>query len=250
MRIPRGVKHRLLWVFADPGVKRRIFLVLVAFGLGASLSWYYYSDVMAFLLLPAGGQLSPNRRPIFTAPADMFTVKLQLALRAGIVVAFPVLVYQTFRFLNPLLNKQQRWFIAIFLPASFVCYLLGAAFAYFVILPTGLQYLLSFGADVADPMIRITDYMALVYTMLFWLGIIFELPPAMFLLAKFRLVSHQQFKKFRRYLPLTAFFLGAVITPTSDIVNWTRVTVPIIVLFEAGMFLAWLARPKQRRQSA
>lgn len=244
----RGARKGFLWAFVDPGVKRRIFLVLVAFGLGASLSWYYYPDVMAFLLAPAGGKLSATGRPVFTAPADMFGVKVQLAVRAGIVIALPVLAYQVARFFSPLLNAKQNRFIALFLPAGFVSYLIGAAFAYFVLLPAGLKYLLSFSTGVADPMIRITDYMTLVYTMLFWLGLVFELPLAMFLLAKLRLVSHQRFKKLRRYVPAAAFFLAAIITPTSDMVNWALVAVPIILLFEAGVLLAWLARPRERKK--
>lgn len=242
----REVKRRLLWIFVDPGAKRRIFIVLVAFGLGASLSWYYHQKVMAFLLLPAAGHLSATGRPVFTAPADMFGVKVQLAVRSGIVVAFPVLAYHIARFVSPLLNTKQNRFIALFLPAGFMSYLIGASFAYFILLPTGLKYLLGFSAGVADPMIRITDYLALVYAMLFWLGIVFELPIAMFLLARFRIVSHQRFRKLRRYVPAAAFFLGAVITPTSDLINWALVTVPILLLFEVGAFLAWLARPKQR----
>ena len=240
----RGVKKRLLWIVVDPGVKRRVFLVFVAFGLGSSLAWHFFSDIMALLMVPAGGQLSPTGRPIFTSPTDMFGVKVEMAMRAGIVVALPVLVYHVARLFSPLLNKQQLRFIALFLPATFACYIIGAAFAYFVLLPAGLGFLLSYGTDVADPMIRITDYMDLVYTMIVWLGIVFELPLAMFLLAKMRIVEYQRFKALRRFVPATAFIFGALITPTMDIINSTLVAVPLILLYEAGVFLAWLARPR------
>ena len=203
LRHLRGVKGRLLWV-------------VVAFGLGASLTWYFRTTVIGWLLLPAHGQLSASGRPIFTNPTEMFGLVIGLAIKGGFVVAAPVLVYQLFMFLRPLLSKRQGRFVAIFLSAVFVCFLIGSAFAYFVMLPTGLRFLLQFGTDVADPMIRLTEYIDLTLTMLLWLGVVFELPLAMFLLAKMRIVSYQRIKSFRRYVPLTAFILGAIITPTFE----------------------------------
>ena len=232
----RGVRGRLLWVF-------------LAFGVGSSLTWYYRKIVIGWLLLPGGGQLSATGRPIFTNPTDMFSVSIHLMMLGGVVVAFPVLVYHVFRFLRPLLNKQQGRFVAIFLPAGFVFFLAGTAFAYFVVLPTGLRFLLQFDLDIADPFIRITEYMDLALALLFWLGVVFELPLALFLLVKLRVVEYQRVKSFSRYVPFAAFILSAIITPTMDIVNQTLVAVPLILLYIVGTFLAWLARPKQRKPS-
>ena len=241
-----GVRPRLAAIQRHfRGVKRRLLWVLVAFGVGSSLTWYFRTPILLWLLLPAGGQLSATGRPVFIAPTEMFSLVIGLAIKGGVVVAFPMLVYQLFQFLRPLLSKKQGRFVAIFLPAGFVCFLGGASFAYFVLLPTGLQFLLQFGTDIADPMIRITDYMDLALAMLFWLGVVFELPLAMFLLVKMRVVSYQSIKSFRRYVPLTALFFGAILTPSFDPVTSMLVTVPIIVLFEAGEVLAWMVRQKQ-----
>ena len=220
--------------------------MLACWGLGASLTWWFRKTVILWLLAPAQGQLSETGQPIFTGPTEMFTITLRLTVVGGIVVALPVLAYHIARFLSPILNRRQRRFVAIFLPAAFVCYLAGAAFAYFVLLPTGLGFLLRFGTDIAIPMIRISEYMDLALAMLFWLGVVFELPLAMFLLAKLRIVSYQRWKKLRRYVPLAAWTLGMVLTPTVDLLNQTLVAVPIIILYETGLFLSWLARPRLR----
>jgi sec-independent protein translocase protein TatC len=194
------------------------------------------------LFAPAGEALSPlGGLPIFTGPTEMFAATIHLAMMGGIIAAFPVLTLSVYQLLSPLLNRRQRRFAVIFLPAIFMCFLGGGAFAYFVMLPTGFKFLLHFGDGIAVPVIRITEYMSLVTAMIFWLGVIFELPLAMFLLAKLRIVSHRGFRKFRRYVPAAAFVLSALITPTFDIINSTMVAVPIIVLFEVGLFLAWLA---------
>ena len=226
-------------------VRRRIACVLLAFGIGASLTWHFQAEIIRWLLAPAGDNLSPTGLPVFLAPTEMFSLAVGLAMKGGMIAAAPVLVYNVARFLRPILSKQQKKFIAIFLPAGFLCYLGGTAFAYYVILPTGLGFLLAFGTDVATPMIRITEYMTLAMAMLFWLGVVFELPLAMFLLAKLRIVTYEKFKRIRRYVPAMAFILSAIITPTFDIVNQTLVAVPIILLYEAGVFLAWMAGRKR-----
>ena len=169
-------------------------------------------------------------------------------MKGGLFAAFPVAVYHAYRLLRPILSKKVRRFLGIFIPAGFVCYLCGVAFAYFVLLPTGLKFLLQFGTEVATPMVRITEYMSLAIAMIFWLGVVFELPLAMLLLAKLRIVSHKRFQKLRRYVPLAAFVLGAIITPTMDMVNQTLVAVPLILLYEVGVFLAWLVRPRPQKE--
>ena len=226
------------------GVKKRLLWILLAFGVGASLTWYFRVEVMLVLLAPGGGSLSQIGPPIFTSPTEMLSLAIRLAVIGGIVAASPVLVFHVARFLSPLLNRKQNRLLAILLPSVFVCYLAGTAFAYFVLLPIGLRFLLQFGTDVAVPMIRITEYMSLAVAMLFWLGVVFELPLVMLVLTKLRVVSYKRFKYLRRYVPATAFILSAIITPTFDIVNQTLVAVPMIVLYEVGLFLSWLAREK------
>ena len=232
-RFGRKVKFRLLWVF-------------VAFGIGAGSTWYFREAVFALLFAPAGGHLSPHGGlPIFTSPTEILSANLRLSIMGGAAAALPVLTFSVFQLLSPLLNRQQRRFVILFVPALFVCFLGGAAFAYFVMLPTGLRFLLQFGEGVAVPVIKITEYMALVTALIFWLGIIFELPLAMFLLAKLGAVSHRRFRQFRKYVPVAALILGAIVTPTFDMVNQLMVAVPIWVLYEVGLVGAWLARPRE-----
>ena len=228
------------------GVRRRLLLVFIAGGVGFGLTLYFRTAVIHWLLAPAHGRLSLTGQPVFTGPTEMLSLTIHLAIAGGVVAALPVLVYHVARFCSPWMNKQQRRFVAIFLPAGFVCFLAGSAFAYFVLLPTGLGYLLQFGTDVAVPMIRISEYMDLALAMLFWLGVVFELPLGMFLAAKLRIVGYQRFKRLRRYVPMAAFFFSAIITPSFDAVNSTLVAVPLILLYEVGVFLAWVARPKQK----
>ena len=229
----KGVKWRLLWIF-------------VALGIGASLTFYYRREIFRLLLAPADGQLSLSGMPVFISPTEMFSVTIDLVVKGGLVLVVPMTVFQLYRFASPMLGRTPRRLIRTYLTMGAALYVGGTAFAYFILLPTGLRFLLSFGTDIATPMVRISEYLKLVLAMIFWLGVVFELPLVMMLLAHIRLVSHKQFKKFRRYVPLAAFILGAVITPTVDFVNQTMVAVPLILLYEVGVLLAWLVRPRQK----
>ena len=230
------------------GVRRRLLPVFFFFGVGASLSWYFIIPIFGFLLAPAGGRLSPDGKPIFTSPTDMLVLQVGVSIKGGLIAAVPMLLYQAYNFLRPLLGVKVKHFIWWFLPLGALCYIGGTAFAYFVVLPTGLQYLLQFGTGVATPMIRITEYMSLVTALVFWMGVVFELPLAMMLLAKLGIVDYRGFQRFRRYVPPAAFTLGVIITPTVDPLNATLVAVPLIILYEAGIILSWLVRPRQRKQ--
>jgi len=227
-------------------IRIRLFWVLLAFGTGAGSSWYYKETIFALLLAPAGGNLSPfDGLPIFTSPVSMMSATIQLAMRGGFIAALPVLLVSIYTLLSPLVAPQQRRFLSIFLPATVVCFLCGIAFAYFVMLPTGLRFLLNFGTDIAVPVIVLDEYISLLTAMMLWLGVVFEIPVVMFLFSKLRIVSYLRFSKLRKYVPVSAFVLSAILTPTFDIVNQSLLALPMIFLYEVGLFVSWLAWPEE-----
>ena len=227
-------------------IRVRLFWILLTFGAGAGGTWYYKEAVFNLLLAPAGDNLSPfDVQPIFTSPTAMMGVTIQLAIRGGVIAALPVLVVSVYTLFSSLVPPQQRRFLVIFLPATVLSFLLGAAFAYWVLLPTGLRFLLNFGDGVAVPVIVLSEYIDLLTSMILWLGVVFELPIAMFLLAKMRIVSYLKFRGLRKYVPVAAFILSAIITPTFDVVNQTLLAVPMILLYEVGLFLSWLANTEE-----
>ena len=104
----------------------------------------------------------------------MFSLTFDMVLKGGAVAAFPVLVYNLYALLlRPFLDAQRRRTVLLFFGLITLFYFSGTAFAYFVMLPTGLGFLLQFGTDIATPMIEITKYMELMLAMLFWTGLVF-----------------------------------------------------------------------------
>lgn len=217
--------------------------MFVALGVGGVSTWVLRDHIILWLLAPAQGKLSETGLPIFTGPTEMFWIVLRLSVIVGVLTGLLVLVGHAAWLIWPVLPRRHRRFVALFLPAGLGLYLAGAAFAYLVLLPIGLGFLLTFGADLATPAIRIAEYMELALAMLLWMGVIFELPLAMLLLAKLKIVGYKRFRKLRIYVPTAALILGMIITPP-DLVTQFLVAVPMILLFETGMLLSWLARPR------
>lgn len=227
-------------------IRRRLLLVFVTFGIGAASTWYWQQEIFDFLLVPSGGLLSPfDGAPVFTGPTAMMSATIQLAVRGGAIVSLPVLVISVYTLIRPLVPNATHRFVVLFVPATLLCFLAGGSFAYFVMLPAGLGFLLNFGGGVAQQLITINEYLDLLMSMMFWLGMVFELPVAMYLLAKTNVISYKKMKNLRKFVPVTAFILSAIITPTFDMFNQTLVAVPIILLYEVGLFWAWVAHPER-----
>jgi len=108
-----------------------------------------------------------------------------------------------------------------------------------------MRFLLTFNTDIASPFISIGDYVNLMVNLLFWLGIVFETPVVMFMLAKLRIVTYKTFVRGRKLAVILAFILGAMITPTFDPINQSLVAIPIVMLYEIGILLARFARRRE-----
>jgi len=220
----------------------RVLICVLTVFIGAGVSLMFFRRLIALLLVPAQEHLSVTGTPVFTDVTELIGVTVKVVLLGGLVLGLPMLLYQGIMFVAPGLTRTERRWVLGLIPGAFVCFLAGIAFAYYVLLPPILNFLLTFGQDIATPMIRIGNYTNVVVTLIFWMGIIFETPLVMFVLAKVGIVTSANFAKGRRFAILAAFILGAVITPTFDPLNQTLVAAPLIVLYEVGVWLSKLAR--------
>jgi sec-independent protein translocase protein TatC len=178
--------------------------------------------------------------PVFTDPLEFLSIAMRVSLVSGLVLASPVLLYEIIMFAGPGLTKAERKFVIAFMPAALLSFGLGAAFAYYVLFPPAFTFLLSFGSDVATPMIRIGSLINLVVMLMFWMGVLFEIPIVLFFLARMGMVNAVKLRRYRRYVVVVAFILGAVVTPTMDPINQSIVAVSVVLLYELGILLAWL----------
>lgn len=214
---------------------RSVIALLVAI----PISYFAATYVFDILKKPV-----PGVKLVYTEITEMLGTYAKVMLIIAVILALPYIVYKAVMFVRPALTRQERSYVYIMLPAIVICFLGGATFAYFVLLPPALQFLFTFGSDIAEPMIKVGNYVSVLTNLLLWIGLCFEIPIVLFFLAKIGIVKPQWLSKFRKVAYVIAFVIGAVITPTFDPVNQSLVAIPIIVLYEFGIILARLARRK------
>lgn len=176
---------------------------------------------------------------------ETFVVKFKMALLVGFVVAGPYLLYQLWAFVSAgLLERERRYFLK-YLPMSIGLFMVGVAFAYLVAIPLALAYLLGIDPQV-ELMLSYNSYFSLVLWMVAILGVVFEIPLVILTLVKIGIVKSATLRRSRRYAILLIFIVAAIITPTPDAFNLCMVAIPMVGLYEVGL---WLARLSEKGET-
>ena len=155
-------------------------------------------------------------------------------------------MFELVMFLRPGLTKSERKYLYSLIPGGTILFFLGVAFAYYILIPPAVHFLFSFGSDIATPTPRIGSYISLMSSLVFWMGLIFQIPIIMFLLGKAVLLKSKWVSKQRVWNILFGFILGAIITPTFDPVTQTLAALPAIFLFEIGLLLVKITEKKRK----
>ena len=232
-------------------LRRRVFICVVALLVASAVSFVFFERLIEILVKPARDlQLGTGGELIYIEVTELLTTAIKVSLVSGLVLASPVIVYQVVMFVAPGLTGREKRYLFGFMPAVILAFAGGVAFGYYVLTPPALHFLLTFGGDVATPMIRVSNIINLMIRLLFWMGLAFETPLVMYLLAQLGLVTARSLGKFRRYWVVVAFILAAIITPTVDPFNQALVAGPLLVLYEVGILLARIAGRSRSKSRA
>jgi len=191
---------------------------------------------------------------VFTAPLEFFFTKLKLAGFGAVVLTFPVLAWQLYRFVAPGLYKRERKAFIPFLLASPVLFFIGAAMVYFVMLPFVLwfslnQQIVGAGNVTVELLPKVSDYLTLVTTLLLAFGLCFQLPVVLTLAGLAGIVSSQALRSGRRYAIVAVFVVAAIVTPP-DPISQLMLAIPICLLYEVSIWCVWLIERARRRKEA
>ena len=222
-------------------LRSRVMISMVALLVGSAVCFYFYEEILTLLIAPARRVAGDDVSIIYTEVTELLSTTVKVSLLGGLVLALPVILYHVVRFVAPGLTPKERRILFSFLPAALLAFVGGMAFGYFVMIPPALKFLLTFGGDVAEPLIRISNIVNIMIRLLFWLGIAFETPLVMYVLATLGIVNARGFSRFRRLWLVVSFIIAAAITPTIDPLNQAIVAGPLIVLYELGVLLARFA---------
>jgi sec-independent protein translocase protein TatC len=223
-------------------LRQRVFRSIVAVGVGFLVAWPFKKEILLFLERPLPEGL--RGKLIFLSPPEAFFTALKVSLFAGIVMAVPYVLYQAWRFVEPGLYEHEKRLILPFILVSILCFSAGACFAYFVILPFGLRFLLGFMGDLLTPQITVGNYISFVIQLILAFGFVFLLPVAVWLLSRLGVINYRMLEKNRKFAILLIFVLAAVLTPP-DVFSQVMMAVPLLGLYELSV---WIARFSERRE--
>lgn len=222
-------------------LRARIIRSILALCLGFGVCYFFQEDIFTVLLAHSSGlQL------ITVSPAESFMESLKTAFFAGIFVSSPVILYQLCAFLWPGLKDSERRYLSCGLAIGAGLFLLGMSFAYFVVIPGTLSFLTGLNISGVKPMFTLNNYMSFVWTFLVLFGLAFQVPVLLSLLSLIGLVRPQSLRSKRKFCVLIIFVVSAILTPP-DVVSQILMAVPLLVLYEIGIWGAEIASRYRRK---
>ena len=219
-------------------LRRRLGLSLAALFVAVGVSLVWTERLIRWLQQPVAGFLP---RLAYFSPVEPLMAYLQVACLSGVMLAMPVILWQGWGFIRSGLTPRERSSGFTLIVWGSAQFLAGAAFAHYGLVPVSLRFLLGIGSDFLQPVISIGQYLSFVTTLIFWCGIIFELPVVLVVLARIGIVTSEWLRQQRPYAILALVILAAIVTPTTDPVNLLLLTMPLILLYELSIHLARFA---------
>jgi len=242
-------------------LRKRLVHSMLWIAVGFGICFNYSEDILRLLMLPMNAKLTlvpsfpflnvvPNavqQKLHYTTLIEPFWSHLKIALIAGIMLVFPMLMFQVWKFIGPGLLPKERRYASAFIFFSTGFFGIGMLFCYTLLLPFAVPFLLEYKTADLIAIIKIGDYIDFVLKFLLACGLVFELPLVIVLLSRMGIVNPDTLAKYRKYAFLGAFILGAILTPTPDVFNQTIMSVPIYLLYEIGILAARLFGKKKKQ---
>lgn len=241
-------------------LRRRLIAILTTVLLLMAGSFTISNYIIKLLLYPPillPGVRPPIElmRPVITQVQGLMMVKIQVGLITGIVLGLPVILFHLWRFISPGLRKRERRMAIPIVVFGTLSFMIGAAFAYLVVVPIALNFLLSMG-DI-DPelgirvenMIDVDGYLGFVTGFMLISGLTFELPLLSFFLTRIGVLNHKFMRRYWRHAVVGALVISAIVTPTTDMITLFVVALPIIILYEVSIWISLVAGRRRSNES-
>ena len=238
-------------------LRRRLMWAIGGFFIAFLVCFFFAKQLFNLLVIPFrwatewAGLDATKVDLIYTAPQEFFFTQIKLAAFGGLVLAFPMIAAQVYKFVAPGLYRNERAAFRPFLIASPILFLIGGALVYFFFTPMVMWFFLSMQQvgpenDIQISLLpRVSEYLGLIMTLIFSFGLVFQLPVVTSLMVRVGLLSAQGLAEKRKYAIVIAFVVAAVLTPP-DPVSQIGLALPTILLYEASI---WLARRIERRRA-
>jgi len=223
-------------------LRKRILYSIAVAGILSIAGFFVAKPVLDFII-----QRVNIGTAYFFSPTEAFTAQIKVALFMGIFAAFPFIVIQTWLFIGPGLTEKEQKVSVGYIISGIMLFLVGITFAYFILIPFGLRFLLSFGSENLKPIMNISGVLSFVLWCLLGCGIMFQLPLLVFTLIRLDIVQIATVTKHRAEAIVAILIICAVITPTADMFTLLIISVPLIILFELSILAARISMRSNRK---
>ncbi len=186
-----------------------------------------------------------SRMTVTTAP-ESFTLLVTVSLYAAIALALPLLLWQIWGFISPALYRHERSYVTPFIGLSTISFVLGAAFAYYILFPPAVNFLLNVGAGEFQFQLRATDYLDFITIIMLAMGLIFQMPAITYVLARIGIVSAGLLIRSWKISLVVILIVAAIVSPTADVVNMMLFATPMMALYVVSIFIAWFFGKKRQ----
>jgi sec-independent protein translocase protein TatC len=242
--VSKAVEHPQELLAHLDALRKHLLRSVAAIALTTALSFAFNHQILEFLSRPLAGGMESLIAIEVTEPIG--TV-MRVSLLSGFAIAFPYVALEMWMFIAPGLSRKSRFYGLVAIPVATIFFIGGMAFAYYVMLPAALPFLLNFMGIATIP--RPSSYIKFVTGIMFWLGVAFEFPLVIYLLARLGLIKADMLLQQWRLAIVIIAIVAAVITPTVDPVNMSLVMGPMIVLYFLSIFLAKFAERGRAREA-
>jgi sec-independent protein translocase protein TatC len=227
-------------------LRKRIVWAVVGLLVGCIISGIFIDKILEYVILAPS--VNVNLKLQNLSPFGQPLMYFKLIFIIGIIISFPFMLYQLWKFIAPgLYMNEKKWVSRITFFTS-LCFLSGVAFAYFLMIPTMLGFAAQFGTKKIENIIDVNSYLSFITIMLLSAGLLFELPMITFVLAKFGIISAQFMRKYRRHSIVVIMILAAALTPTTDPISMMIFAAPLFILYEISIFIAQAVGKKKAKE--
>lgn len=220
----------------------RIIYSLIGILIGTIIAWIFIDFfVEQILLLPAkeSGLKLQNLKPF----GQLF-LYFQVAIIIGLILSFPNVVYQIWKFIAPALKQKEKKYIKWIVIFTTFCFISGVIFAYYVMLPLTLKFAAQFGSPTIENNFSIDEYFSIILSVILGAGLVFELPMLSFFLSSIGILTPKFMRKYRRHSIVIIMILAAILTPGTDPVSQLLLAIPLVILYEISILVSKIFQRK------
>jgi sec-independent protein translocase protein TatC len=220
-------------------LRQRLVRACLYLALGFAVCWGFHERIFQFMVEPMR-KAGFKDKFVFMGPAEALMLYMKMAFFVGIFVAAPLILWEIWGFIAPGLYKNEKKWAIPFIGMGTFFFAGGALFGHYILFPLTFQFLYTFGGPDMQFMPRIGEYWSFYSWFLLGLGLVFQIPVVIFVLARLGLVTPGTLVRGWKWAILASFIVSALVTPSPDIVNQTALAAPMIGLYGLGVLVAWL----------